>query len=82
MRSVKMPWSVIVAVVLCLFAAALYGARQYGAFGSAAHVWLAVGAGVGCLALIAGLIYANYESYPAETPRTTGKNHHVNGTCQ
>ena len=59
MQLVKMPRLLIVAVGMCLFLAALYGVRQFGAFGSAEHALLALGAGGVCLAIVAGLIYAN-----------------------
>lgn len=61
---VRMPRTVIVAIGLCLFFAGLYGLRQYGAWGSSEHALLAVAAGLGCAAIIASLIYANYEVYP------------------
>ncbi|MFW6059185.1 MAG: hypothetical protein ACODAQ_03335 [Phycisphaeraceae bacterium] len=80
MRSVKMPQRIIVAIVLGLFVAALFGIRQYGALGSAGYGVLALGAAAVCAMIVGGLIYANYESYSASGhPSNNG---HVNGTCQ
>ncbi len=78
MPSVKMPRTVIATVVLCLFAVVLYSLRRYGNAGEADYALLAVGAGTVCLALIGGLIYANYESYH---PRASQEQRSFNGTC-
>jgi len=64
MQVVKMPRLLIVAVGMSLFLAALYGVRQFGALGSAEHALLALGAGAVCLAIVAGLIYANKTGTP------------------
>lgn len=70
MRWVRMPWTVIGAVVVCLFLAGLYGLRQYDMLGRPEYAVLAAGAGLTCLAIIGGLIYANYE--PCRTSCCTG----------
>lgn len=78
MRSVRLPQVVMVAVALGQFVAALYGIRQYGALGEAGYGLLALAAGAVGAAFVAGLIYANYESYP----RPRSEREHINGTCQ
>lgn len=81
MRWVRMPWVVIVAVVVCLFLVGLYGLRQYGVMGRWEYAVMAVAAAAACLALVAGMIYANYEAFSDRTglDRKSGQ---VNGTCR
>ncbi|HEX7009468.1 MAG TPA: hypothetical protein VF184_05770 [Phycisphaeraceae bacterium] len=69
MSAVKMPRLVIAAVVLCLFALALYASREYSQLGVTSHLALALGAGAACLAIVGGLIYANYASYRTDPDR-------------
>ena len=78
---VRMPRFVIFAVAVSLFVAGLYGLRQYGVLGHVEYAILAAAAVVACLALVGGLIYANYEAFP----RRRGLGHqsaHFNGTCR
>ncbi|MFP4144007.1 MAG: hypothetical protein ACLFV3_02585 [Phycisphaeraceae bacterium] len=72
MKAVRTPMPVVAAAVLVLFALAIFATRQYGAAGAVSHLALALGAGLGCLVVVGGLIYANYEHY---TARRNGDRH-------
>lgn len=69
MNAVRMPRWTVAGAVLCLFALALYAVREYGSVGAVSHLTLGVGAGLVCLAIVAGLIWANYVSYRPDAQR-------------
>lgn len=73
MNPVKVPRSSVVVAVVCLFALALYAVREYGAVGAVSDLAMAVGALVVCVAIVTGLIWANYETYGCDSDRGCGK---------